>query len=162
MFEGNSQLTAIGKYAFNNCSRLTSIIIPESVTNIENSAFYGCSSLQTVTFECNSQLTSIGQYAFEDCSSLTSITIPESVTSIGSSAFKYCSKLHTVFYGGTVEQWNEISIGSYNTSLINATRYYYSAQEPALNADGSNYDGNFWHWDDHGNPSIWKKEESLQ
>ena len=61
-------VTSIGDYAFDCCSSLTSVTIPESVT-------------------------SIGEWAFSDCSSLTSITIPNSITSIGEWAFSYCSKL---------------------------------------------------------------------
>ena len=66
-------------------------VIPSSVTSIENSAFYGCSSLTSI--EIPSSVTSIGSSAFQYCSSLTSIKIPSSVTSIGSSAFQYCSSL---------------------------------------------------------------------
>ena len=56
-----------------------------SVTSIDNSAFYNCTGLTSVTIP--SSVTSIGSYAFEDCTGLTSVTIPNSVTSIASSAF---------------------------------------------------------------------------
>ena len=42
-------VTTIGKYAFRNCTGLTSVTIPDSVTSIGNSAFYGCHGLETVT-----------------------------------------------------------------------------------------------------------------
>ena len=57
-----------------------------------------------------SSVTSIGEYAFYGCSSLTSITIPASVTSIGNSAFYGCSSLKTVYYQGSKAQWEEIEI----------------------------------------------------
>ena len=105
-------------------------------------------------------VTSIGNYAFSDCTGLTSVTIPDSVTSIGYSAFDVCSRLKTVFYKGSAEQWSKISIDSrYNDDLTSATRYYYSETEPTLNAEGTAYDGNFWHYDADGiTPVIWKKE----
>ncbi|HWI57899.1 MAG TPA: leucine-rich repeat domain-containing protein, partial [Bacillota bacterium] len=59
-------VTAIGGFAFQYCSGLTKVTIPNSVT-------------------------SIGNYAFEGCGSLTSLTIPNSVTTIGNGAFEYCN-----------------------------------------------------------------------
>ena len=67
------------------------------VTSIGDDAFYGCSSLTTVTFGENSQLTSIGVQAFRECSSLTSIEIPSGVTSIGEDAFSGCYALAEVY-----------------------------------------------------------------
>ena len=58
-------VTSIGEYAFQNCTNLTSITIPEGVTSIGSSAFYYCTGL-------------------------TSVTIPEGVTSIGGRAFSGC------------------------------------------------------------------------
>ena len=63
-----------------SCSSLTSVFIPDSVTNIEYEAFYGCSSLTSVTIP--NSIKSIGGGAFSYCSSLTSVSIPKSVTSI--------------------------------------------------------------------------------
>ncbi len=92
----NITVTSIGSYAFDCCSGLTSITIPEGVTSIGARAFKNCSGLTSVTFAENSQLTSIGNYAFCWCRGLTSITIPESVTSIGSYAFSACSGLTSI------------------------------------------------------------------
>ena len=90
----NCSVVSIEDNAFDGCSSLTSVEIPNSVTSIGNSAFYGCSSLTSV--EIPNSVTSIGDYAFEDCSSLTSVEIPNSVTSIGNSAFLGCSSLTSV------------------------------------------------------------------
>ena len=82
---GTYGVTSIGNYAFYGCSSLTSVTIPNGVTSIGNYAFYGCSSLTSITIPDG--VTSIGIYAFYGCSSLTSITIPDGVTSIGDWAF---------------------------------------------------------------------------
>ena len=75
----------IAEYAFNDCSVLTSVTIPNSVTSIGEWAFYKCSSLTSVTIP--NSVTSIGSWAFAGCSSLTSVTIPNSVKEIGDYAF---------------------------------------------------------------------------
>ncbi len=117
-----NSVTSIGDWAFNSCSSLTSITIPNSVTSIGMEAFYGCSSLTSITIP--NSVTSIGYHVFAYCSSLTSITIPNSVTSIGAYAFYGCSKLTDVYYSGTEQEWNQISIGSFNSPLTNANIHY--------------------------------------
>ncbi|MDA7664878.1 leucine-rich repeat protein, partial [Akkermansiaceae bacterium] len=98
--EGNP-VARIGHNAFDGCRSLTSITIPESVTNIGISAFYNCTSLPSITIPDG--VTSIEHGAFNRCTSLTSITIPNSVTSIRTGAFKSCSALTsiTIPYGVT-------------------------------------------------------------
>lgn len=77
--------------AFNYCTSLKSVAIPDSVTSIGFSAFGGCTSLTNM--EIPDGVTSIDSYAFELCEELTSIEIPNSVTSIGSDAFYSCTSL---------------------------------------------------------------------
>jgi hypothetical protein len=144
-----SGVTSIGSSAFSGCSSLTSLTIPSGVTSIGMSAFSGCSSLTEVTIPNN--VTSIGEYAFSDCSSLVSVTIANSVTSIGYRAFNDCINLSTVYYGGTTEDWDVITVGSNNSYLTEATRYYYSEEEPTE-------EGNYWHYDSDGvTPVVWTK-----
>ena len=101
-----NSVTSIGGGAFDDCSSLTSITIPNSVTEIGSSAFWGCSGLTSVTI--GESVTSIGYRAFKGCSSLKFLTIPNSVTSIGDDAFRGCSGLTSVTIGESVT-----SIGNY-------------------------------------------------
>ncbi|MBR5842383.1 MAG: leucine-rich repeat domain-containing protein [Bacteroidaceae bacterium] len=89
-------VTSIENYTFYECHSLTAITIPAGVKSIGSQAFLGCNSLTTITFPENSQLTNIGRSAFSVCKSLTAITIPESVTSIGAWAFSGCSSLTSI------------------------------------------------------------------
>lgn len=75
----------IASSAFGSCSKLTSIIIPDSVTSIGASAFSYCSGLTSAAIP--DSVTSIGASAFSNCTSLALFTIPDSVTSIGNDAF---------------------------------------------------------------------------
>ena len=86
----------IADNAFKDNNTIKSVTISDSVTTIEDNAFYNCSNLTTVIISENSQLITIGNSAFYNCSSLTSIYIPDSVTTIGDYAFRDCSKLTTV------------------------------------------------------------------
>lgn len=86
--------------AFEDCSGLTSITIPNGVTNIGEYAFSECYGLTSITIP--GSVTSIGDNAFHGCYGLTSITIPNSVMSIGNNAFNYCPGLTSVMIGNGV------------------------------------------------------------
>ena len=129
----------IADYAFSACSRMTAITIPNSVTTIGYSAFYGCYSLESITLPfvgtsatedgrlkdifgdipsslkaviLSDACTTIGAFAFSYCSSLTSVTIGNGVTTIGQAAFIQCSSLTEIHFGGTKEQWQAIQKGN--------------------------------------------------
>ena len=97
-----SSVTAIGKDAFFRCSGLTNLTIPSGVTAIGKDAFFRCSGLTSLTIP--SSVTSIGEFAFSGCSGLTSLTIPSSVTSIGDAAFYGCSGLTSLTIPSSVTE----------------------------------------------------------
>lgn len=84
-------LVNLGTYAFQGCTGITEMTIPDSITNIGNYTFYGCTALQSITIPDG--VTNIGTYAFRDCKSITSIDIPKSVTNIADYAFMNCTGL---------------------------------------------------------------------
>ena len=93
-------VTRIGNNAFYNCPGLTSVNIPNSVKSIGICAFQSCSGLTSINI--GNGVTDIGIYAFEKCNSLTSVKIPNSVTRIGDSAFHFCSGLTSIYIGNGV------------------------------------------------------------
>ena len=93
---------AVLDYAFENCSSLTSVYIPNTVTYLGKYAFRNCTNLETVTLP--NSIDSINTYTFAYCENLKSITVPSGVTYIGSSAFYNCTNLTDVVIPDTVEE----------------------------------------------------------
>ena len=84
-------VTRIGNLAFKNCTKITSIAMPDSVVYIGRSAFYNCTSLKSITIPDG--VKEIGYAAFSECDGLVSVKIPDNVTKIGDSAFINCANL---------------------------------------------------------------------
>ncbi len=95
-------VTAIGWYAFFGCTKLSSIVIPDSVRDIGRFAFYGCISLERITIP--SSVKSIGWYAFYECSALEKVTIEDGVEFIGEWAFFGCSSLESITIPNSVKE----------------------------------------------------------
>ena len=90
----NEGCTSIGSKALSNCSKLISVILPDSLTSIGDMAFYNCTSLVNITIP--DSVTSIGGYAFCDCKKLKSIAIPSKVTSLEYYIFYNCISLMSI------------------------------------------------------------------
>lgn len=98
-------VVAIDDFAF-SYSDLTSVVIPEGVTDI-------------------------GEYAFSDCERLVWVSLPSTLVTVGNCAFDCCTSLSDVVYNGTEEQAVLIAIGTKNDALLNATwQYADGGEEP--------------------------------
>ena len=130
-------VTIIEGNAFLNDHALTSVVIPDTVTTLQDGAFYSCSSLTTVTFGAN--VTGLGNYTFQNDSALASIAIPASVTNIGAGSFGACSSLMDATFLGNPPT---IATNVYGTNLFvsvgaGAKVYYFSG----TTGWGTNYGG---------------------
>lgn len=109
----NSTIIPDGQTLYLNGEKLSdsagSIIIPEGITTIPDSAFEGCEWLTSITIP--EGVTEIENEAFYCCKSLTTVTLPESINSFpGLRHFYNCENLNTVYYKGSLETWLNISL----------------------------------------------------
>lgn len=88
----------IGKNAFEWCSVLEQVTLPEGLIRIEERAFGSCHELKTLRFPATVKV--IGASAFEWCSELTGIRLPKSVSFLGWHAFGHCAQLQTIRFDG--------------------------------------------------------------
>lgn len=111
----------IPERAFYNCSQLTKVVLPKSITDIGNNAFYGCTSLSYLEWNANecisagsktypifancsnlstivfgNDVTTIPAYAFYGCNAISSLKIPKNVINIGTDAFAGCANLANI------------------------------------------------------------------
>ena len=93
-FQYFTGLTSLEEYAFQDCSQLKHITLPESITSISEFAFDGCISLESI--ELPKTVESIGYLAFYNCSKLRSFFLPANVGSIEGALFFGCANLVSV------------------------------------------------------------------
>lgn len=118
-------VSGISNWAFENCSEITNISMPQSIKEIGESAFAGCSQLTHLSFPdsikyleicvcygceklCSLHLPSgiqgIGRSAFNGCKSLEEFVVPDSVKEIDGMVFKNCSNLKKIYWGKSVKK----------------------------------------------------------
>ena len=141
--EIGNNVVSIGQHAFSG-TRLTSVKIPDSVKNLGNVVFSRCEFLYSV--EIGNGVEKIGSHAFSG-TRLHTVKIGSGVKSVGEHAFDYDASSLKVYYEGNAEEWKNIAVEKYNSNLINAAVYYYSANKPET-------EGDFWHYVD-GDLVIW-------
>ena len=105
-------VTSIGDSAFYDCSSLTSVSLPNTLSVIDYSAFDRCRNLTSIIIP--EGVTSIGRYAFSNCSSLTSVSLPSTLTSIVDDAFNSCYALAIVYNNSSLK----ITAGSYDNGDV--------------------------------------------
>lgn len=141
-------VTSIHSYAFENCSGVTKIILPDSIKTIENYAFFSCGMLE---ISIPASVSTIGASAFYGCKALKKLPLPEGLKTISRQLFTYSgvqavyipasvtsieayasnsdakTPLKAVFYGGTEAQWETLKksiVADGNQGLLALTPKY--------------------------------------
>lgn len=116
-----------GAHLFINNQEIKELVIPENISKINKSAFYGARDIEKVVLnnvssigqfafggcrglkeiEFSNSLTNIEQSAFENCSNLENIELPESLISLGPKAFSYCEKLKSINIPSGIKKLDE-------------------------------------------------------
>lgn len=104
-FEIPDGILTVGAGAFYECPKLTRVVFSDSIRSIRESAFSGCSSLDSVVLPAG--ITTLEPHTFYMCRSLTGITLPDSLVSVGEFAFALCFGLETVFIPDGVTAIND-------------------------------------------------------
>ncbi|MBR1724104.1 MAG: leucine-rich repeat domain-containing protein, partial [Ruminococcus sp.] len=137
----------IADYAFMNRSKLEHIVLPSGITYIGEKAFYGCSSLKTMSATDSTDNSSefnipygtiyIGDYAFMDCSEIHSLNLPDTLWAIEDACFLNCTGLKSVFVPDSVKYIGNCAFGytgSETTRMRRGDFTLYSKVE--MNEDG--------------------------
>ena len=162
-------VTGVSRYAFSDFTQLTEAVLPESLTELGEEAFAntgltgiripggvkdltvvfdGCSALTEATLAEGTETLS---GTFRNCAALTTLSLPSTLTGIGFNSFYGCDALTDIHYGGTWEQWQAISIDSYNIPLGMAVKH---CADRSLIVTGTSGDGLSWELDGEGTLTV--------
>lgn len=119
----DNSVKTIGMAAFEYCSSLADIILPEGVTTIARSAFNGCSALKSIVLP--EGMTLIKKWTFADCSSLVDVTLPSTMTTLEYGAFENCTSLRSVTIPNSVNTVDAPFYGCSSLSDIKVPDYLY-------------------------------------
>ena len=109
-------------WAFSGCQKLSNVTFGSGIEKVPGRLFQDCTGLTHI--EIPGTVTEIGNWAFSGCDALKSISFGKYMSSIAFCSFSKCTNLTDVYYGGTQPQWAEIKIDSNNDPLIGATIHY--------------------------------------
>ncbi len=129
-------VTQIEDEAFFNCTNLQYVILPDSLTIIGNSCFNGCSSLKEIKIP--NSVTEISWWTFSRCKSLTNVKMPNTVVKIYDNAFNSCANLSDIYYYGTPSEWNNIVVGTNNNAFSNA-KVHFSFTDTTVTSDKKSF-----------------------
>ena len=118
-------VTALADGCFENCSSLTSVVLPQTLMAIGEDAFKGCTSLRGI--EIPESVMLIGEGAFSGCSALEAVCVYEGIQSIGEGAFNGCTKLFYIYYSGYFQEWNNLYgefVNPYTTVIAQDGTFY--------------------------------------
>lgn len=137
-------VTKIGRNAFKDNTKLTSVIIPDSVKEIDERAFSGCINLESITIpssvkklgygvfqgcknlkkiELSNGLEELQGYVFDGCVNLESIVLPESLKVIGGYSFNHCEKLESLELPKNLERLETAGLFGFCRNLTKITNF---------------------------------------
>ena len=96
IYNGTPYCVGLGAESFKNCTKITTLTIPNRVTSVGTKTFENCTSLKTVNIQGN-VLKTLGSQAFLGCSSLKELILPVSVESIGDRMLENCSSFSSLY-----------------------------------------------------------------
>lgn len=111
-------VTGLAPGCFENCTELTTVILPDTLETIGARAFAGCTSLRGIAIP--EGVRTLGKETFTGCQALEAVSVPASVTAIGSGCFSDCGSLLHIFYAGEFSQWRSL----YSEKITLKTQVY--------------------------------------
>lgn len=137
----NNKYIRIAPCTFHNCRQLSSIVIPEQITDLGWGAFSECTALTSIVIP--DKVKAIGAVCFNYCTTLSSVTIGEKVETLYNKCFRYCSALETITIPASVknieyfifQNCSDITINfeSKKSEVLLDNLWLYGCSEPTVN-----------------------------